>query len=692
MVEFEFSDKDYKGAAKLNTQFTENRSTVGNTYTSNEKVNEAKNSIFHYFYDFILSLPHKIREEDLSLFSCIFTPKKIKKISKLHKIFSKILEDKLKNSEEQQKVFLSSQPILLKIFKKLDEIFNKHKDNEGSKEEEKKKILNEIKKFLDSEDIKDNPEIKELQELFKTFKKEYTKAIESVKNTYESDEIEEVKEIISRNEIKENPSYDLNEIQKIDDSIRYESVEIDEIKKILSNKEKVECLVQDLIMFYLFYLYNYNNPLRNLSNDVPFSYSFKGSDNTFDIITKNNDILNNFFNLYDIDKLNNLKYADETTKGEETKKTIKKNDIDDQIILPILIPAILDDVVSILDFSNNSIGTLGLFFLGQAVVLNNNIKELIIKNNSIESYQLKGFLAGIKFNQNKSVINISYLNLSNNNLDRRSGAYLSKIISMLPNLENINLNKNPLSSSVGIICNSLKNDLLKGRNNLKILELSLTDIDRESIKSIGSLIQSKTCSLESLNVSHSNFNNPEGINFFKSVSKNRSLVVLYMYDCKINKAHLSGIKNAKSSNIRRLKLYHNELDLLSQTELIKFFVGKYIKKQYFRELDLANNKLFVPPGKYRDFFIQLVEENIEVIDTREIKEFEEGKSFYDDISKKNSEALGSSFIVDNGGWGSKNAFSVLTNDSSKVHKYIDKKKTDASLQTEINTLNIYSGN
>ena len=353
--------------------------------------------------------------------------------------------------------------------------------------------------------------------------------------------------------------------------------EEEQIEQYFETRKKTGKSLEDFINLVIFYGGNNTDPLRpdNIKEDVTENYQFCY------------DLSGSF-----IEKVNSM--------------------------IPLL-PIGFDMNIQKVKLTDNLIGKFGLFTIGRMLTFNPNIESLEINQNKLTHVHLYGLLIGIG---DYTVKSLKYLNFAYNCLDEKSAPILIRLVKKLPHLKTIVLTMNNLRGGGAVFFNGLRNLYRKDKEiKLRNLELSNNNFPPNAIYELSKLIKDFSCRVKRLNISYSFLANPDGENFLKEVSKNRSLKYLFLYGCGINHDHVKYLTNIKKlTNVEFLKLYRNNFDLKSIIDLVSCTTTTVqdmdgIARNTLRELDLSENPPFILDKKHLEWLSKMLKvSNTEMID------------------------------------------------------------------------------
>ena len=183
-----------------------------------------------------------------------------------------------------------------------------------------------------------------------------------------------------------------------------------------------------------------------------------------------------------------------------------------------------------LDISYNGISEEGLVLLVEYIKTYGKLLSLFISGNYLCDTGLELFIK-LLFNEDKNIFNkiiLSYLDISNNNLTKKSCKYVNNIISFSSFINCINIGYNSLYNE-GV------NNIfayVNTKSKLVSLDLSQTNINEECIKYISKKIN-KNIILRILNLSFNNLSKA-CIYLKELLSKDTNIKVLKLVSCKIS--------------------------------------------------------------------------------------------------------------------------------------------------------------
>jgi hypothetical protein len=255
--------------------------------------------------------------------------------------------------------------------------------------------------------------------------------------------------------------------------------------------------------------------------------------------------------------------------------------------------------IKIINLQYNELAEFGSYSLATLFHFSKNIEIVLFNKNNLVSKDLFYFIEGIKKTELK---NLKKIDLTGNSLDEISGKYLSQLIKLSPNLEEINLNNN-LNFKNGIkyiVITILKLQKTNKKHSLKHLIIPMINLEQNGINLLSKLTVSKKCSIETLCLNYNNLNNPAGKNFIKNLKYNKSIKELYLCNCDINNSFVSNIKNIIiGCELNSFSLFQNNIFIFEKILKIYYLfkINWKLKqeKHYFPitiNFDASNNKKF----------------------------------------------------------------------------------------------------
>ena len=148
------------------------------------------------------------------------------------------------------------------------------------------------------------------------------------------------------------------------------------------------------------------------------------------------------------------------------------------------------------------------------------ITSINFRANDLTSGSLR-YIQGISANLLR---HLKSLNVCGNNLDGTSVDHIAKTIPHMPQLEDLNLDRNPAIQREGAA--SLLSALCDHKA-LKVLNLSRTNIAEADCEQLGQLLSSTQC-LEGLNISENSLSSDSVHILFRRLQQNSSLKLLRM--------------------------------------------------------------------------------------------------------------------------------------------------------------------
>ena len=181
-------------------------------------------------------------------------------------------------------------------------------------------------------------------------------------------------------------------------------------------------------------------------------------------------------------------------------------------------------------FCQNNLGDIGLFEIGKVLIFNKEIETLNYNKNLLRSFYFSYFTYTQRIFKNYTIKKISL----NNNIYIKEDfdILLCEIIKIFKGLKVINISNNELKSGIKNFCIELKKLYRENKCEIEELNFDKCIINDESIYELSELLKLKKCKLKILNLNKSNLKDAPKI--FKCIKKNKSLLKLYVSNCKIN--------------------------------------------------------------------------------------------------------------------------------------------------------------
>ena len=297
-------------------------------------------------------------------------------------------------------------------------------------------------------------------------------------------------------------------------------------------------------------------------------------------------------------------------------------------------------------FRQNNLADIGLFEIGNALLFNKEIELLIYDKNLLRSYYFAYFTYVQRIFENYNIKEITF----NNNIYIREDIdiILCEIIKHFKGLRVLSIANNELKSGIKNFCIELKKLYRVNKCQIEELNFNKCALNEESIYELSELLKCKKCKLKSLNLNKNNLKDIPKI--FKGISKNKSLVQLYVNKCQINNNMVNKInkiislhENLEIMDVSKncIKSSNQLIRLISRSKIIKDNVNPVVEIKitnnhahlYF--LDISQNPLDYLQNK----FIENIEDmipivNLKILDTSKTI-LEANPNLYERNIKKN---------------------------------------------------------
>jgi len=294
--------------------------------------------------------------------------------------------------------------------------------------------------------------------------------------------------------------------------------------------------------------------------------------------------------------------------------------------------------------------------LSNVCLYQQNIKQITFNSNKLNQHLFSSKIMTVI----KSLVNLTYLNLSNNGICDEDIKLLMEYLKENKNLKTLILNKNNLTSSSGFYIadslskntileeiylsnnkvnenglNSLINILLNKNKSITTLDLSYNNLQQENIISIGDFLSSNP-NLKYLDLSGNSIEEQSANLFGISLKKNTNLNVIKLNKCNLNENSSPQILNFMSlTKIYKIELNDNQfgemgpliiLNKLKATSSLKEIsfqtceitpnlltsISQILKDcKNLEYIDLRNNSF--PDQQIKDFCNKLKNSNIQII-------------------------------------------------------------------------------
>ena len=265
----------------------------------------------------------------------------------------------------------------------------------------------------------------------------------------------------------------------------------------------------------------------------------------------------------------------------------------------ILSPLRIEPRICKILLTQNNLRECGIYELGKVLLFNKNIKTIEINTSLIRNYYIEYINRVMGLFDNDSV---EELNISFNYLKDSSEEYFGKLISRFRGLKTLILTMNEFKRGVSSLLIILQKLYRKRKTKLENLYMNRCSLDEATFYELGELLKCKFCKLKKLYLNGNSI--PCNINFFKKLSKNKSLTEIYLNKTEIGNNDANDIiKIISKTYIHYLYIYKNKisnfnylLEILYRTKKIKdideadFIVNN---ESFLTNIDLSNNEIYI---------------------------------------------------------------------------------------------------
>ena len=252
--------------------------------------------------------------------------------------------------------------------------------------------------------------------------------------------------------------------------------------------------------------------------------------------------------------------------------------------------------ISKISLSENNLGEIGFFYLGQNINYIQTIKELDLSLAFSDSNSFKFFKIGIN---NHEIFNIEKIDLSRNlKFDDIFCYHLSLLIQYFPNLKILNLNFNKLlNNKLSYLFIQMKRLYEIKKCKIEELYLNKIQININSLYALIELLKSRYCLIKILSFNKVNFNNFLGKKIFHALTKNKILQEIYFYNCQFEDYQTKELlKTLPLFNLSKISFYNNQfhnfeniLKILNKTKKIEINNEKINSDSVLYSIDLSFN-------------------------------------------------------------------------------------------------------
>ena len=281
-------------------------------------------------------------------------------------------------------------------------------------------------------------------------------------------------------------------------------------------------------------------------------------------------------------------------KGFEYDLSSLNNDMNHIVIFIEAIKYIPN--ISKIYLSENNLGEIGFFYLGESLNYIKSIKELDLSLVFSNSNSFKFFKIGIN---NKEISNIEKIDLSRNpKFDGVFCFHLSLIIPYFPNLKILNLNCNKLlDKKLSYLFIQMKRLYEMKKCKIEELYLNKIEIKINSLYSLIELLKSRYCLIKIISFNRASFNNFTGKKIFHALTKNKTLEEIYFYNCQFEDYQIKELlKTLPLFTLTKISFCNNKfhcfeniLKVLSKTKRIQINNEELNIDNVLYSVDLSSN-------------------------------------------------------------------------------------------------------
>ena len=217
--------------------------------------------------------------------------------------------------------------------------------------------------------------------------------------------------------------------------------------------------------------------------------------------------------------------------------------------------------------------------LSNVCLYQQNIKQITFNSNKLNQHLFSSKIMTVI----KSLINLTYLDLSNNGICDEDIKLLMEYLKENKNLKTLILNKNNITSSSGFYIA----DTLSKNTILEEIYLGYNKINENGLNSLINILLNKNKSITTLDLSYNNLQQENIISIGDFLSSNPNLKYLDLSGNSIEEqsANLFGISLKKNTNLNVIKLNQCNLNEESSPQILNF-----MSKTKIYKIELNNNK------------------------------------------------------------------------------------------------------
>ena len=217
--------------------------------------------------------------------------------------------------------------------------------------------------------------------------------------------------------------------------------------------------------------------------------------------------------------------------------------------------------------------------LSNVCLYQQNIKQITFNSNKLNQHLFSSKIMTVI----KSLINLTYLDLSNNGICDEDIKLLMEYLKENKNLKTLILNKNNITSSSGFYIA----DTLSKNTILEEIYLGYNKINENGLNSLINILLNKNKSITTLDLSYNNLQQENIISIGDFLSSNPNLKYLDLSGNSIEEqsANLFGISLKKNTNLNVIKLNQCNLNEESSPQILNF-----MSKTKIYKIELNDNK------------------------------------------------------------------------------------------------------
>lgn len=205
--------------------------------------------------------------------------------------------------------------------------------------------------------------------------------------------------------------------------------------------------------------------------------------------------------------------------------------------------------------SGHRLGPLGLQAFVNCLAKNSTLKHLSLGSNEFGDKAVQALCTGLIRNAQSG---LQCWDLELKSLSKDGAAAVAELLMTNQSLTSVSLSRNSIGDQgVKELVKGLRKNTQTGIKELRLTEVGISGL---GLDHLATLVESKSCSLSTLQLSFNAFENATSL-FFDALAKNNSLTKLLFMKCKLSDAHVKALASALKQNttLIELDLSDNEL-------------------------------------------------------------------------------------------------------------------------------------